>query len=186
MPPKYKVTNPDPAAAKQAKQKKRKFNVKKKLPPKPAATAPSGLKIADYSQSSPKKKKRTFAVKKPDAENPYITKEERRQIKDAEFRAEYEKYEADMTFAAHILMPSSGERHAAEQERQYALEQQADRKSKEAADLQKRRKATREREERDLYFRNLERSKRAKAGSRQAYAIEQSEKRQRNRMTYGF
>ena len=53
-------------------------------------------------------------------------------------------------------------------------------------DLAARRKAARERAETDLYRRNTAAAKKAKPGSKQAYAIAMSEKRQRNRMKYGF
>ena len=53
-------------------------------------------------------------------------------------------------------------------------------------DLAARRKAVREKRETDLYRRNTAAAKKAKPGSKQAYAIAMSEKRQRNRMKYGF
>ena len=66
------------------------------------------------------------------------------------------------------------------------LEKERREKKRTQDDLAARRKAARERAETDLYRRNTAAAKKAKRGSKQAYAIAMDEKRQRNRMKYGF
>ena len=131
-----------------------------------------------------------------------------RAIKEA-IALEKERYEKEMAFAGSILMTSTEEKQERfrlqeaklEKERKGAQqpvapprlrrgmtkeEKERRKKKRTQDDLAARRKAVREKRETDLYRRNTAAAKKAKPGSKQAYAIAMSEKRQRNRMKYGF
>ena len=99
---------------------------------------------------------------------------------------EKERYEKEMAFAGSILMSSTEEKQERFRLQEAKLEKERQEKKRSQDDLAARRKAIREKRETDLYRRNTAAAKKAKPGSKQAYAIAMSEKRQRNRMKYGF